>query len=82
MSSILPHTNDLTPRFLLWHVVIFVYFLEVPSITQHPQDSTGLEGDEVTLCCKAEGTPSPNYQWYMCRNLIQLSLREKETNIV
>ncbi|KAL9968790.1 hypothetical protein ACROYT_G020915 [Oculina patagonica] len=37
---------------------------EVPLITQDPQDSTGLEGDEVTLCCKAEGTPPPKYQWF------------------
>ncbi|XP_078375573.1 cartilage intermediate layer protein 1-like [Oculina patagonica] len=36
----------------------------VPSITQDPQDKTGLEGDEVTLCCKAEGTPAPKYQWF------------------
>ena len=82
MLSISPHTMALTPRFLLRHLGIFVYFSEVPSITQHPQDSTGLEGDEVTLCCKAEGKPTPNYQWYACSNLIPLSLREKEANIV
>ncbi|KAL9968803.1 hypothetical protein ACROYT_G020931 [Oculina patagonica] len=37
----------------------------VPSITQDPQDKTGLEGDEVTLCCKAEGTPAPKYQCFL-----------------
>ena len=39
--------------------------IEIPSITKDPQDTIRLEGDDVTLCCEAKGTPTPEYKWYV-----------------
>lgn len=75
-------TYNFTRKFLHRHFMIFVWFPEVPSITLNPQDSIGLEGDEVTLNCQAKGTPPPTYQWYVHRSSIPPLLREKKANIV
>lgn len=38
---------------------------EKPHVTKHPEGRMRYEGQGVSLCCKAEGTPTPEkYSWY------------------
>lgn len=34
-----------------------------PEVTVHPENKLCFEGQAVTLCCKAEAKPSPQYEW-------------------
>ena len=49
---------------LLAFIVVFpCLFIEIPVVTKDPQDSIHMEGDDVTLCCQATGSPAPVYEW-------------------
>ncbi|XP_076880309.1 cartilage intermediate layer protein 1 isoform X1 [Brachyhypopomus gauderio] len=48
----------------LW-VTVLLTSSEKPYIVKHPEDKVRYEGQRVTLCCKATGTPKPDkHYWY------------------
>ena len=38
--------------------------MEIPSIVSHPEDSSVVKNEPVTLRCEAEGDPKPQITWY------------------
>ena len=41
----------------------FLHFTVQPEITAHPQNETGIEGQNVTFTCNATGNPAPTISW-------------------
>lgn len=47
-----------------------ISILTGPSITMQPQNSSGFEGETLTLQASAEGNPAPSFDWYFNDTLI------------
>jgi hypothetical protein len=60
---------------LIKNFSIFFFFaaFQTPRISEHPTDMTIPRNDPVTLNCKAEGSPNPNYFWYKDGVLLKAS---------
>ncbi|KAK2869120.1 hypothetical protein Q7C36_000991 [Tachysurus vachellii] len=66
----------------LW-VRAFLRSSEKPYIVKHPEDKARYEGQRVTLCCKAAGTPIPDkYYWYHNGTLLDQKLYKNELDLV
>ncbi|KAG7327559.1 hypothetical protein KOW79_009165 [Hemibagrus wyckioides] len=66
----------------LW-VRAFLRSSEKPYILKHPEDKARYEGQRVTLCCKATGTPIPDkYYWYHNGTLLDQKLYKYEGDLV
>ncbi|KAK3533558.1 hypothetical protein QTP70_023445, partial [Hemibagrus guttatus] len=66
----------------LW-VRAFLRSSEKPYIFKHPEDKARYEGQRVTLCCKATGTPMPDkYYWYHNGTLLDQKLYKYEGDLV
>ncbi|XP_062869130.1 cartilage intermediate layer protein 1 [Trichomycterus rosablanca] len=66
----------------LW-VRAFLRSSDVPYIIKHPEDKARYEGQRVTLCCKATGTPNPDkYYWYHNGTLLDQKIHKNEGDLV
>ncbi|KAB5559173.1 hypothetical protein PHYPO_G00025920 [Pangasianodon hypophthalmus] len=66
----------------LW-VRAFLRSSEKPYILKHPEDKVRYEGQRVTLCCKATGTPLPDkYYWYHNGTLLDQKLYKYDGDLV
>uniref|UniRef100_A0A8C9SVW7 Cartilage intermediate layer protein 2 n=1 Tax=Scleropages formosus TaxID=113540 RepID=A0A8C9SVW7_SCLFO len=55
---------------------------EKPYVVKHPEDKVRYEGQRVTFCCKATGTPIPNkYYWYHNGTLLDRNVYKYEEDL-
>jgi hypothetical protein len=46
-------------------IIMYIYVVVLPYLTEAPQSKSRLVGENVTLCCKAVASPAiVNYEWY------------------
>lgn len=57
---------------LKFFIASFVYVLVPPDITEGPGTLEGVEGSDLSLSCKAEGLPQPEFQYYKVCHCIML----------
>lgn len=43
--------------------IIFLSYIDAPSLTAKPSNKTSIENQEVALYCAAIGNPTPNIKW-------------------
>ena len=43
--------------------IIALFDTDQPEITDHPQNTTTIEGNNVTLSCNVDGNPVPTISW-------------------
>lgn len=67
---------------LLLHLLTLCLAYTPPKLTQEPQDVYGVEGNPLTLSCRASGDPPPQFVWMKDKNEIEFSTntRLKSTN--
>ncbi|XP_043946590.1 cartilage intermediate layer protein 1-like isoform X2 [Protopterus annectens] len=75
-----PATSNGTSVFVVHAVLGRV---EKPYITSHPESKTRMEGQRVTLCCKASGNPEPDkYYWYHNGTLLDRKIYNYDENLI
>nr|XP_015220814.1 PREDICTED: cartilage intermediate layer protein 2 [Lepisosteus oculatus] len=56
---------------------------EKPYVVKHPEDKVRYEGQRVTFCCKAAGTPTPEkYHWYHNGTLLDRRVYKYEEDLI
>ncbi|KAM6962610.1 cartilage intermediate layer protein 1 [Aplochiton taeniatus] len=56
---------------------------EKPYMVKHPQDKVRYEGQRVTMCCKATGSPTPEkYYWFHNGTLLDRKVLKYEEELV
>ena len=48
----------------LSHLLTSLFATVIPNITEHPQNVTTIQPDEVSLNCSSAGIPVPDITWY------------------
>ncbi len=65
---------------------VFLFVVDPPRITHKPNSTSVIQGTEVTINCRAEANPSPEYEWYKVRSScsvsgVRLSIDEGGCNV-